>query len=81
MLSGSRELSVGEAVHKAKLEIDEEGTKAAAATAFFTWRIMDEESETPIEFKCDRPFLFVLYNKLMHTVLFTGIYKRPPQRN
>ncbi|KAF2904091.1 hypothetical protein ILUMI_02086 [Ignelater luminosus] len=77
VLSNERALSLGEGIHKAKIVVSEEGTKAAAATVLVTWRIMDEESESPVQFKCDRPFIFVIFNKPMNTVLFTGILRSP----
>ncbi|XP_018330580.1 serine protease inhibitor 88Ea isoform X2 [Agrilus planipennis] len=77
VLSGRRDLSVGAGVHKAKIEIDEHGAKAAAATALFSYRIMGDETEDVVEFKCNRPFIFFLYNKKMNTILFTGIFRRP----
>lgn len=77
VLTGRRDLSVGAGIHKAKIEINEEGTRAAAATAIFSWRMLSSRPEVPIEFKCDRPFVFVIYNKVMHTILFTGVYRRP----
>lgn len=73
----SHELSVGAGIHKAKIELNEEGTKAAAATALFTWRMLQDEKDIPVEFKCDRPFIFVLYNKPMRTILFVGVYRKP----
>ncbi|KAF5305666.1 hypothetical protein FQA39_LY09155 [Lamprigera yunnana] len=77
ILTGRRDLSVGAGIHKAKIEINEEGTRAAAATAIFSWRMLGSQPEIPVEFKCDRPFVFVIYNKLMHTILFVGIFRRP----
>lgn len=77
MLTGKQELTLGRGIHKAKIQVDEAGTKAAGATAFFTWRMMWNDDDEPVVFKCDRPFLFFLYHKTMHTVLFAGAYKQP----
>lgn len=77
VLTGQRDLSLGEGVHKAKIEVSEEGVRAAAATSLFTWRMMGDEKDQPIVFACDRPFVFTLYNKRMHTILFLGIFRRP----
>ena len=77
VLTGRRDLSVGAGIHKAKIEITEEGTRAAAATSLFSWRMLSSRPEVPVEFKCDRPFIFVIYNKVMHTILFTGVLRRP----
>lgn len=68
-------MSVGEGVHKAKIEINENGAHAAAATAFLTWRMSDDEDV--FYFRCDRPFIYLIYNGKTHTVLFTGVFRRP----
>lgn len=80
VLTGRRDLSVGAGIHKAKIEITEEGTRAAAATAIFSWRMLSTKVEVPVEFKCNRPFVFVIYNRVMHTILFTGVLRRPAQK-
>uniref|UniRef100_A0A8B9I3A9 Serpin family E member 3 n=1 Tax=Anser brachyrhynchus TaxID=132585 RepID=A0A8B9I3A9_9AVES len=48
-------LYISEAIHKAKIEVTEDGTKASGATAM----ILLKRSQTPI-FKADRPFTFFL---------------------
>uniref|UniRef100_A0A674I8N7 Serpin domain-containing protein n=1 Tax=Terrapene triunguis TaxID=2587831 RepID=A0A674I8N7_9SAUR len=48
-------LYISEAIHKAKIEVTEEGTKASGATAM----VLLKRSRTPI-FKADRPFIFFL---------------------
>lgn len=77
VLTGKQELTLGEGIHKAKIHVDEAGTKAAGASSFFTWRMMWNTDDEPTIFKCNRPFLFFLYHKTMHTVLFIGAYKQP----
>lgn len=37
--------------------------------------MMDEEEK--YVFSCDHPFVFLLYHKRMHTVLFVGVYNKP----
>ncbi|KHJ95381.1 serine proteinase inhibitor [Oesophagostomum dentatum] len=52
-------LKVSDAAHKAIIEVDEEGTTAAAATAF---KIVPVSAilEEPIKFTADHPFIFIL---------------------
>ncbi|CAG9768660.1 unnamed protein product [Ceutorhynchus assimilis] len=69
-------VSVGEGIHKARIEINENGAHAAAATAFLSWRMGDDE-EPPIQFRCDKPFVYLIYNANTHTILFTGVFRRP----
>ncbi|XP_059852110.1 serpin E3 [Delphinus delphis] len=54
-ISGQDGVYVSEAIHKAKIEVSEEGTKASAATAL----LLLKRSRIPI-FKADRPFIFFL---------------------
>uniref|UniRef100_A0A8C3VSS0 Serpin family E member 3 n=1 Tax=Catagonus wagneri TaxID=51154 RepID=A0A8C3VSS0_9CETA len=54
-ISGQDGFYVSEAIHKAKMEVTEEGTKASAATAL----LLLKRSRIPI-FKADRPFIFFL---------------------
>ena len=49
--------------------MNEEGTEAAAAT-FFAFGI--KSSSLPIEFKCDRPFMFLIRDKQTDLTLFSG---------
>ena len=55
--------------HKAVIEVNEEGTVAAAATAVVMTRSLPPP---PIELKVDRPFLFVVYDLPAKTVLFVA---------
>ncbi|XP_070096404.1 serpin E3 [Equus caballus] len=54
-ISGQDGFYVSEAIHKAKVEVSEEGTKTSAATAL----LLLKRSRIPI-FKADRPFIFFL---------------------
>lgn len=62
---------VSTVIHKVKVEIDEEGTKAAAATAVATTKNA-LEVESFIEIRLDRPFAFMVYDKEADEVLFMG---------
>ena len=49
--------------------MNEKGTEAAAATfAAFGLKILSG----PIEFKCDRPFMFLIRDKQTDVTLFSG---------
>ncbi len=58
--------------HRAKIEVDEEGSRAAAVTEMTmeTTAFMPEEEK--IVFKADRPFVFVIRDKESGVILFTG---------
>lgn len=68
-------LSVGKSIHKAFVEVSEEGTEAAAATALISLRIARPAG--PEKFECNHPFLFVIYDNLTKNILFMGAYKNP----
>ncbi|NXC00505.1 SERP3 protein, partial [Orthonyx spaldingii] len=54
-ISEQDSLYISEAIHKAEIEVTEDGTKASGATAM----VLLKRSRTPI-FKADRPFVFFL---------------------
>ncbi|XP_064501852.1 serpin E3 isoform X3 [Pseudopipra pipra] len=66
-ISDQDSLYISEAIHKAEIEITEDGTKASGATAM----VLLKRSRTPI-FKADRPFTFFLRqaNTGMHALPF-----------
>ncbi|KAG0729486.1 Serine protease inhibitor 88Ea [Chionoecetes opilio] len=73
--SETASLSVGRSIHRAFVEVSEEGTEAAAATALISWRIARPVS--PTKFLANHPFLFLIYDNLTQNVLFLGAYKNP----
>lgn len=75
VLTGNADLKVSDALHKAKIEVSEEGTRAAAATVLFSFR--SSRPLDPAEFKCNHPFIYVIFDKMEQSVLFTGIFRRP----
>lgn len=71
----NQKLSLTDALHKAKIEVNEEGTKAAAATVLFAFR--SSRPLEPAQFICDHPFIYIIYEKVQKAVLFSGIFRRP----
>ena len=59
---------IGKVKHKTFLEINEEGTEAAAVTSVE----MEYESVTPPDLRADRPFLFMIRENESGTILFIG---------
>lgn len=73
MLESSEGLSVSKVIHKACIEVNEEGTEAAAATGMV---MMMRCLMKPMEFVADRPFLYMIWNK--KNILFAGAFVNAP---
>ncbi|KAE9458519.1 hypothetical protein C3L33_09567, partial [Rhododendron williamsianum] len=74
--SVGRKLYISSIFHKACIEVNEEGTKAAAASAgILTFECYEEPEE--IDFVADHPFLFVIREDNTGAVLFIGQVLNP----
>jgi len=76
---GTDYLYISEVFHKAFLELDEEGTEAAAATAVVmaVRSAVVEKKPKPIEVRVDRPFLFAVQHRASGACLFLGHVSDP----
>ncbi|XP_075495711.1 serpin-ZX-like [Primulina tabacum] len=72
----SQNLYVSNIFHKSFIEVNEEGTEAAAATAAVVtlWSAMINDK---LDFVADHPFLFVIREDMTGVVLFTGQVMNP----
>ena len=74
-VDGSRNLYVSHVIHKAYVDVNEEGTEAAAATAVLMQiRCMPRP---PLAFRADHPFLFFIKHIQSGSVLFMGRLVNP----
>lgn len=73
--SETTDLKLDDAVHKAKIEINEEGSTAAAATVLFSFR--SSRPLEPSEFHCNHPFMFLIHDQKSKEILFAGVYRGP----
>ncbi|XP_069678636.1 leukocyte elastase inhibitor-like isoform X4 [Periplaneta americana] len=72
-ISGARDLFVSNVLQKAFIEVNEEGSEAAAATGMMTSYITRGQApEFPKIFNANHPFVFVLQKKVSAAVLFLG---------
>jgi serpin B len=72
-ITAAQRLRIDEVVHKAYIDVNEEGTEAAAATAVVmtaSARFMDPEP--PVDMVVDRPFLFAITDPQTGLPLFLG---------
>lgn len=76
-MDGTKNLYIADVIHQAFVEVNEEGTEAAAATAV----VMQDEADSiepkiPI-FRADHPFLFIIQQKKTGNILFLGRVSDP----
>ncbi|KAI5714313.1 hypothetical protein M8J76_014957 [Diaphorina citri] len=71
-------IAFGDAVHKARLDLDEQGTTAAAATAVFAFR--SSRPLEPVRYEANHPFLYFLVDKEIQSILFAGVFNEPPNK-
>ena len=77
-MTGSKALYIFRVIHQAMIDVNEEGSEAAAATAV----VMNEKSvrmESKETFRADRPFLFLIVHNSTHSILFMGRLSNPPK--
>ncbi|KAL6012559.1 hypothetical protein ACLOJK_003048 [Asimina triloba] len=73
-----RDLVVSSIHHKSFIEVNEEGTIAAAATAVLLCGYSrPSEIDRPIDFVADHPFAFLIRENMTGTVLFIGHVLNP----
>lgn len=70
MVSGGERVSISEAYHKAFVDVNEEGTEAAAATGLMMRATAMQAP--PQVFNADHPFLFVIRENQSGAILFMG---------
>lgn len=74
MTEAIQDLFISEIIHKAFVDVSEEGTEAAAATAV----MMRTTSLRMVPvFRADRPFLFFITEKSTGSILFAGRFVEP----
>jgi serpin B len=75
-INGKKCLFISAVIHKAFVEVNEEGTEAAAATAVVTRTTAIGPKETPV-FRADHPFLFLIRDNDSGSMLFIGRMMNP----
>jgi serpin B len=75
-MNGKKDLFISAVIHKAYVDVNEEGTEAAAATAVVVSRAAIQPKPTPI-FRADHPFVFVIRDNKSGSILFVGRVANP----
>jgi serpin B len=79
-INGKKDLFISAVVHKAFVDVNEEGTEAAAATAVVgVTSAAIPVTKPPVVFKADHPFLFVIRHEKSGAILFLGRVADPAQ--
>jgi serpin B len=68
---------ISRVLQKTYIDVNEEGTEAAAATAIIMGATMAMVQEPPIEFRVDRPFVLALMDNESKEILFLGSIVKP----
>lgn len=77
-MDGSKNLSIQHVIHKAFVDVNEEGTEAAAATAVAVGvTSAPVEPVQPIVVKVDHPFVFAIRENQTGSILFIGRVTAP----
>jgi serpin B len=73
-MTGRKDLFIGEVIHKAFVDVNEEGTEAAAATAVV---MRTGAVARPTVFIADHPFAFIIRDNKSGAILFMGRVANP----
>jgi len=74
-MTGNRDLFISAVIHKAYVDVNEEGTEAAAATGV-VMRLTSVEPPPPV-FRADHPFIFLIRENHTGSILFLGRLESP----
>lgn len=74
-MNGKEDLFISAVIHKAFVDVNEEGTEAAAATAVVVG--LTSAVAQPLVFRADHPFLFVIRHDRTGAILFMGRVMNP----
>ena len=75
-MTGKKDLFIGKVIHKAFVDVNEEGTEAAAATAV----VMARGISRPLAFRADHPFMFLIRENKTGSILFIGRIVDPTKK-
>jgi serpin B len=74
-INGIGHIWISAIFHKAFIEVNEEGTEAAAGTAV----VLVKSIEFPVVFRADHPFIFIIKDNRSGSILFMGRVMNPAE--
>ena len=78
LFEGPGDKSLSRVLHRARVELDEQGTRAAAVTVALG-RLTSGQLSPPFDLRLDRPFLWAIEHRPSGTLLFMGIVTDPTE--
>jgi len=75
-MDGTKDLFIANVIHQAFIDVNEEGTEAAAATGV----VMELKAAMPTVFRADHPFIFMIQERETNNILFLGRVIDPTQK-
>lgn len=76
-MTGDLDLKIDKVIHQAMIEVAEEGTEAAAATAVVVIRKTSIDPDPRTTFIANRPFMFFIKENQHNSILFAGRVMNP----
>jgi serpin B len=78
-MSSEERLVIDQVIHKAFVDVNEEGTEAAAATAVTMRAMSVRQPAPPVIFRADHPFVFFIRDTRTGAILFMGKVLNPTE--
>lgn len=75
-ITDKNELKITDVFHGVYIEVNEKGTEAAGSTGVIMG-LKSAVMDVPEKFYLNRSFMFMIYDKKVNEVLFTGIFVKP----
>ncbi len=79
-MTGNTKLFISKVIHKAFIDVTEDGTEASAATAVVVKLGMARPPRRPKIFKADHPFIYIIRDNKTGSILFMGEVKNPTKQ-
>jgi len=80
-MTGNRDFAISAVIHKAYIDVNEEGTEAAAATGVTMRAAVARAPQPPVIFRADHPFVFLIRDNHSGGILFMGRVADPQSAN
>ena len=75
--TSAKGIFIDKTIHKSIIEVNEEGLEAAAATDVIISANCARLQSELILFICDRPFMFLIHDRMFENIYFVGKYAQP----